>query len=162
MSQSEIKLCFVCLGNICRSPTAEGVMQFLITEAGLQRRIKVDSAGTGAYHVGERADPRSRAEALRRGVELKSRARQFVVEDFDKFDYVVAMDRSNFGDLEELALGPAHMKKLYLLRSFDPDHTHDLDVPDPYFGGEGFAKVFAICDAGCRGLLAHMRKEHAL
>src|SRR5262245_44163123 len=98
-------------------------MQHLVDEAGLSERFAIDSAGTGAYHVGERADARSRAEALRHGIDLKSRARQFVVEDFDKFDYVVAMDRSNFGDLEELALGPAHMKKLHLLRSFDPDHT---------------------------------------
>ena len=163
MSQSEIKLCFVCLGNICRSPTAEGVMQDLIEQAGLSDRIVIDSAGTGAYHVGERADPRSRAEALRRGVELKSRARQFVVEDFDMFDYVVAMDRGNHRDLEELAMGPSHLAKLHLLRSFDPESARELDVPDPYYGGDGgFARVYDICHAGCAGLLEHIRKQHAL
>ena len=163
MSQPEIKLCFVCLGNICRSPTAEGVMQDLIDKAGLSERIRIDSAGTGAYHVGERADPRSRAEALRRGVELKSRARQFVVEDFDKFDYVLAMDRTNHRDLEELALGPNHLAKLHLLRSFDSAAGRELDVPDPYYGGDGgFARVFDICHAGCAGLLAHLRKQHKL
>ena len=163
MSQPEIKLCFVCLGNICRSPTAEGVMQDLIDKAGLSGRITIDSAGTGAYHVGERADPRSRAEALRRGVELKSRARQFMVEDFDKFDYVLAMDRGNHRDLEELALGPNHLAKLHLLRSFDAAAGRELDVPDPYYGGDGgFARVYDICHAGCAGLLAHIRKEHKL
>jgi protein-tyrosine phosphatase len=163
VSKPEIKLCFVCLGNICRSPTAEGVMQFLITEAGLQRRIKVDSAGTGAYHVGERADPRSRAEALRHGVELTSRARQFVVEDFETFDYVLAMDRSNHRDLEELAIGPGHLAKLHLLRSFDPASGRELDVPDPYYGGDGgFARVYDICHAGCTGLLAHIKDTHKL
>ena len=162
MSKPQIKLCFVCLGNICRSPTAEGVMQFLIEEAGLQRRIKVDSAGTGAYHVGERADPRSRAEAHRHGVDLKSRARQFVVEDFDKFDYVLAMDRANHRDLEELAIGPGHLAKLHMLRSFDPASGRELDVPDPYYDSDGFARVYDICHAGCTGLLAFLKDTHKL
>ena len=163
MSKPEVKVCFVCLGNICRSPTAEGVMQHLVKQAGLTSRFKIDSAGTGAYHVGERADPRSRAEALNRGVELKSRARQFVVEDFDKFDYVLAMDRTNHRDLEELAMGPGHLAKLHLLRSFDPAAGKELDVPDPYYGGEGgFARVYDICLAGCTGLLEHIREKHKL
>jgi protein-tyrosine phosphatase len=162
VSKPQIKLCFVCLGNICRSPTAEGVMQFLIDEAGLQRRVKVDSAGTGAYHVGERADPRSRAEAERHGVELQSRARQFVVEDFDNFDYVLAMDRANHRDLEELAIGPGHLAKLHLLRSFDPASANELDVPDPYYDGDGFARVYEICHAGCTGLLAFLKDAHKL
>ena len=163
MSTPEIKLCFVCLGNICRSPTAEGVMQDLVEKAGLQKHIEIDSAGAGAYHVGERADPRSRAEAMRRGVELKSRARQFIAEDFDKFDYVLAMDRTNHRDLEEMALGPQHLAKLHLLRSFDPASGRDLDVPDPYYGGDGgFARVYDICHAGCAGLLAYLREQHGL
>jgi protein-tyrosine phosphatase len=163
VSKPEIKLCFVCLGNICRSPTAEGVMQHLIDQAGLSKRIEIDSAGTGAYHVGERADPRSRSEAMRRGVELASRARQFVVEDFDNFDYVLAMDRANHRDLEEMAMGPQHLAKLHLLRSFDAAAGRDLDVPDPYYGGDGgFARVYDICLAGCTGLLAYIREQHDL
>jgi len=162
VSKPEIKLCFVCLGNICRSPTAEGVMQHLIDQAGLSRQIEIDSAGTGAYHVGERADPRSRNEAMRHGVELASRARQFLVEDFDKFDYVLAMDRANHRDLEELAMGPQHLGKLHLLRSFDPASGRDLDVPDPFYDDDGFARVYAICHAGCTGLLAYIREQHNL
>jgi protein-tyrosine phosphatase len=160
---SPIRICFVCLGNICRSPTAEGVMIHLVREAGIADRFAIDSAGTGAWHAGERADQRSRAEALSRGVELPSVARQFTAGDFDAFDYVIAMDRRNLRDLERLmggGRGPA--RKLHLLRSFDP-RAGDPDVPDPYYGGDnGFADVFDICEAGCRGLLAHLRKEHGL
>jgi protein-tyrosine phosphatase len=157
-----IRICFVCLGNICRSPTAEGVMIQLVRDAGLAERIAIDSAGTGAWHAGERADPRSRAEALRRGVDLPSVARQFTAGDFDAFDYVIAMDRRNARDLERLMGARAHTRKLHLLRSFDA-RASDPDVPDPYYGGDnGFADVFDICEAGCRGLLAHLRKEHGL
>ena len=137
-------------------------MQHLIDQAGLGKRITIDSAGTGAYHVGERADPRSRSEASRHGVELTSRARQFVVEDFDNFDYVLAMDRQNYRDLEELAIAPQHLAKLHLLRSFDPASGRDLDVPDPFYDDDGFARVYDICHAGCAGLLAYIREQHDL
>ena len=158
-----IRVCFVCLGNICRSPTAEGIMLHLVEEAGLTARIAIDSAGTGGYHVGERADPRSRAEALRRGIELPSRARKFVAADFERFDYVVAMDRQNHTDMEELTAVPSHLAKLHLLRAFDAASAHELDVPDPYYGGvNGFARVFDICRAGCEGLLAIIRERHRL
>ena len=157
-----IRICFVCLGNICRSPTAEGVMLQLVRQAGLAERVAIDSAGTGAWHAGERADPRSRAEAERRGVELPSIARQFTTADFDAFDYVIAMDRRNVRDLERLAGAPGHARKVRLLRSF-AEQADELDVPDPYYGGDnGFSNVFEICEAGCRGLLAHLRKEHGL
>jgi protein-tyrosine phosphatase len=157
-----IKLCFVCLGNICRSPTAEGVMKHLVQQAGLEARFFIDSAGTGAWHAGERADPRSRAEAKRRGVELTSIARQFLAEDFDTFDYVLAMDRRNHRDLARLLGRPEHERKLHLLRSFDL-HADAQDVPDPYYGeGDGFAEVFEICEQACRALLARLRSEHGL
>jgi protein-tyrosine phosphatase len=160
--EGPIRLCFVCLGNICRSPTAEGVMLHLVREAGLEDREEIDSAGTGAWHAGERADPRSRAEAQSRGVDLPSVARQFSARDFDTFDYVIAMDRKNRVDLARLAPSDAHERKLHLLRSFDPG-ADGPDVPDPYYGGDdGFARVYDICEAGCRGLLAHLRKEHGL
>jgi protein-tyrosine phosphatase len=158
-----IQICFVCLGNICRSPTAEGIMLKLVRDAGLSERVVIDSAGTGAYHVGEKADSRSRAEAKRRGVDLPSVARHFEPQDFGRFDYVIAMDRRNQQHLERYARTPADRSKLHLLRSFDPAHPEDLEVPDPYHGGDdGFARVFDICEAGCRGLLAHVRKVYAL
>jgi protein-tyrosine phosphatase len=167
-----IRLCFVCLGNICRSPTAEGVMAKLVADAGLRDRIDVDSAGTGAWHVGERADERSAAEARRRGIDLTSRARQFHPGDLSTFDLVLAMDRSNLAHLRDLAPEHALRAKIRLLREFDPAHAAahtagneraDLDVPDPYYGGpNGFADVFDLVDAACRGLLDHLRVTYAL
>ena len=163
MSPTPIRISFVCLGNICRSPTAEGVMRHLAQEAELEASLFIASAGTGAYHEGELPDPRTRAEALRRGVRLVSRARQFRAADYDAFDYVIAMDRRNHRDLLQLARGPEHLRKLHLLRSFDPASQGDLDVPDPYHGdGDGFARVYDICHAGCIGLLAHLRSAHGL
>lgn len=154
---AQVRICFVCLGNICRSPTAEGVMLKLVRDAALAERFVIDSAGTGAYHTGERADPRSREEALSRGVELPSIARQFVEEDFDRFDYVIAMDRQNRRGLQALARTQADHAKIHLLRSFDRA-ADGIDVPDPYHGGpKGFARVFDICEAGCRALLAQVR-----
>jgi protein-tyrosine phosphatase len=157
-----LKICFVCLGNICRSPTAEGVMQKLLADAGLADRVAVDSAGTAGYHSGEQADRRSRAAAKARGIELTSRARRFETADWGRFDYVLAMDADNHSDLADQA--PAeHRHKLFLLREFDPKKSKDLDVPDPYYGGSsGFETVLDICDAACRGFLAHIKREHGL
>ena len=132
----------------------------LVRDAGLAERFAIDSAGTGAYHTGERADPRSREEARSRGVELPSIARQFVEEDFDRFDYVIAMDRQNRRGLQALARSDADLAKIHLMRSFEPD-ADGLDVPDPYHdSARGFARVFDICEAGCRALLAHVRERH--
>lgn len=155
---SALSVCFVCLGNICRSPTAEGVMRALVREAGLASRIAVDSAGTGAWHAGEPADRRSRAAARARGIELTSTARMFVRADFERFDYVLAMDRANLRVLRQLARDPEEHARLHLFRSFDPTAPVDSEVPDPYYGGpEGFDEVLDICERGCRALLAHMR-----
>lgn len=156
MPPDPIRICFVCLGNICRSPTAEGVMKHLVDEAQLSSRFFIDSAGTGAYHEGERADARSRAAAEQRGVDLTSIARQFKAEDFEKFDLVLAMDRRNQRDLLRLANTDAQRSKVRLFRSFERD-APDLDVPDPYLGEDGFGEVFDICVAGCRGLLEALR-----
>jgi protein-tyrosine phosphatase len=162
-----IHVCFVCLGNICRSPTAEGVMLKLLADADLGERVRIDSAGTGAWHVGERADARSRQEARARGIELPSIARQFEADDFDRFDYVIAMDRQNLRDLQRLAREATHRDKLHLLREFEHGAAAatvtDLDVPDPYYGGDdGFAAVFDIVERGCRNLLQHLRERHGL
>ena len=160
MSNPPIRICFVCLGNICRSPTAEGVMKHLVEQAGLAERFEIDSAGTGAYHVGEPADLRSAEAARKQGIELTSEARQFVADDYDTFDYVVAMDRKNHAHLQRLARRAADRDKLSLLRNFD-QHASAVDVPDPYFE-DNFDEVFEICRAGCAGLLEHIRRERGI
>jgi protein-tyrosine phosphatase len=158
-----VRLCFVCLGNICRSPTAEGVMLHLIAQAGLSDRIRAESAGTADYHVGEPPDPRSLATARARGVQLPSLARRFEREDFARFDYVLAADTDNLRRLHALAPDQAARAKVHLLRSFDPDSPRGAAVPDPYYGeGDGFERVFEICEAACRGLLEHIQRERRL
>jgi protein-tyrosine phosphatase len=132
-------------------------MRSLVIEAGLENRIEVDSAGTAAYHVGERPDGRSRQAARRRGLRLDSRARQFVPGDFERFHYVLAMDLSNLADLEALLPSGDQKPHLGLLRSFDPLAPHGSEVPDPYYGGPGgFDEVLDLCEAACRGLLEHV------
>lgn len=158
---SQVSICFVCLGNICRSPTAEGVFKKLVMEARLNDRIEIDSAGTAGYHVGERADARSRMFAERRGYELSSLARQFQVSDFERFDYVLAMDSANFAELSALQkrLRKASRAQLRLLRDFDALAAPNSNVPDPYFGGDhGFEEVLDQCERACAGLLQHLLK----
>lgn len=138
-------------------------MRALVADAGLTAAIEIDSAGTAAYHAGEKADRRSRATAERRGVRLESIARQFVAADFDRFDYVLAMDGDNLADLEALAPDDEARSRVALFRSFDPASPAGADVPDPYYGGErGFDDVFDICRAACEGLLDHLVREHGL
>lgn len=154
MTAAPVRICFVCLGNICRSPTAEAVMARLVAEAGLAGRISVDSAGTSGWHAGEPADPRARAAAARRGLSLAHRAREFTAEDLARFDLVVAMDGQNLAALRRLARGAA-TPPLRLLRSYDPAAPPGAGVPDPYAGGAaGFEEVLDLCEAACRGLLA--------
>ncbi|MDX1568013.1 MAG: low molecular weight protein-tyrosine-phosphatase [Longimicrobiales bacterium] len=155
-----VSVLFVCLGNICRSPLAEGVFVSLLEEEGIDHRFDVDSAGTGAYHVGESPDPRSVDVARRNGIDLRGQARQVEAADFDTFDYVLAMDRSNLRALEELRPESAHAA-LNLLREFDPETDgDDLDVPDPYYGGPGgFDRIFEMIDRSCRELLQVIREE---
>ena len=161
--QTKVSVCFVCLGNICRSPTAEGVFAHLVTQAGLQDRIRIDSAGTGAWHRGERADKRARTEAGKHGIELTSVARQLVAGDFDRHDLLIVMDETNRAELEQLAPTPEARDKIKLLRAFDPLAPDDAEVPDPYYGGfDGFAHVFSICKSSCEGLLDHIREHYQL
>ena len=144
---------FVCLGNICRSPLAEGVFLDLVERAGRSDSYVVDSAGTGAWHVGERPDPRSVQVAAAHGVTLPGTARQVTSEDLDRFDLVVAMDRENLEALKRMATSDEQLARLHLLRTFDADADDD-QVPDPYYGGPGgFEKVYRQVDAACRGLL---------
>ncbi len=152
-----MRICFVCLGNICRSPTAHGVMQRLVADAGLDDAVVIDSAGTGGYHVGELPDARSRAAGQRRGFALDHRARQFVHGDFDRFDLVVAMDGQNLRNLTRLAAGRTS-PEIVLLRSFDATAEHGAEVPDPWAGGgAGFEEVLDQCERACAGLLAQVR-----
>ncbi len=138
-------------------------MRHLVKEAGLAERIELDSAGTGAWHVGEPPDGRSTREAARRGVHLQGAARRFEPADFDRFDLVVAMDRSNLRELQRMAVDPSHQGKIKLLREFEPGAPEGAEVPDPYYGaGDGFARVFEICEASCGGLLEHVRARHGL
>jgi protein-tyrosine phosphatase len=160
-----VNILFVCLGNICRSPTAEGVMAKLVAEAGLGDQIELDSAGTGAWHVGEPPDARARAAASARGIELDSVARQVRVEDFERFDLILAMDASNQHALRRLAPEEAAREKVRLLREFDPASAdlHDLDVPDPYYDSQrGFEIVLDQVQAACEGLLARVRSSEPL
>jgi protein-tyrosine phosphatase len=155
-----MRVLFVCLGNICRSPTAEGVMAKLVADAGLQDEIELDSAGTGAWHTGEPADARARKAALARGIELQSIARQVRTEDFERFDLILAMDGSNLHALRQLAPDMGAREKVRLLREFDPASADlpDLDVPDPYYDSQrGFESVLDQVQAACEGLLAQVR-----
>src|SRR5581483_3589095 len=152
-------ICFVCLGNICRSPTAEAVMRHLVRQAGLTDRISVESAGTGDWHVGHPRDRRSRSVGEARGIPLTGVARQFTAADFDDYDHVLAMDRSNRDDLLAMGRDARDRAKVRLLRSFDPSAPPDAEVPDPYYGGpRGFDEVFDICERACRGLLAQLTR----
>jgi protein-tyrosine phosphatase len=158
-----VEICFVCLGNICRSPTAEGVMRAMVETAGLDDRIGIESAGTGGWHVGELPDGRSRAEAKKRGYVLDSRARQFQRRDFARFEHVLAMDGDNASALVRMAPDPAARAKVRLFRSFDPTAPAGAEVPDPYYGGDdGVREVLEVCERACRGLLEHLRRQHGL
>jgi protein-tyrosine phosphatase len=155
-----IRILFVCLGNICRSPTAEGVMRNLVERAGLEDSIELDSAGTGAWHVGSPPDQRATAAARSRGVALVGAARQVTASDFEEFDLLLAMDGSNMHELRRRARDEDQRAKVRLLREFDPasSHSDDLDVPDPYYGGDGgFDEVFDLVRAACEGLLKEVR-----
>jgi protein-tyrosine phosphatase len=155
-----VRLLFVCLGNICRSPTAEGAMRALVRDAGLEGSIEIDSAGTGGWHVGSPPDPRAVAAAGARGIALEGFARQVTQDDFEHFDLLLAMDSSNLHELRRMALGEKQRAKVRLLRELDPASAGEesLDVPDPYYGAPGgFEEVLDLVQAACAGLLAQIR-----
>lgn len=143
---------FVCMGNICRSPTGEGVMKHLLVEQGIQDHVFVDSAGTHSYHVGESADPRMIRAAADRGFDLTSRARQVEQADFSRFDLILAMDSDNLEALHQMA-GEGESEHIRLLSSFLPS-SFPVDVPDPYYGGDqGFDEVLDMIEAACPQIL---------
>lgn len=153
---TSIRVLFVCTGNICRSPTAQGIFEQLVTTANVQHRFEIDSAGISSYHTGEAPDPRTQKAALARGVDLsKQRARQIQLRDFYEFDWVVAMDTGHFEELQDQRPDDASAEVIRLLDCCDV--IAHKDVPDPYYGtASGFDRVFEICDAGCRALLSHL------
>lgn len=138
-------------------------MRHLVNEAGLAHAIQIESAGTAGYHTGALPDHRARRAAERRGIRLESRAKQFQAGDWQRFDYVLVMDSSNHDDLMATLPKGADGAKLLLLRSFDPSSPRGAGVPDPYYGGpEGFDEVLDLCEASCRELLAHLRRQHGI
>ena len=160
-----MRLLFVCMGNICRSPTAEAVMRAVVAREGLEDVVEIDSAGTGAWHVGNRPDGRATAAARARGIVLQGAARQVTRFDFDDFDLLLAADAENVAALRRLAPDAAGAAKVVLLRSYDPValEAGDLDVPDPYYGeDDGFEHVLDVVQAACEGLLASLRAEGRL
>ena len=157
-----VKVLFVCMGNICRSPTAHGVFLDIIQKEGLADVISVDSAGTHAYHISEEPDPRSQEAALKRNVDLSMlRARKAVREDFLEFDYVIAMDTSNYHHLQELA-PEGHKAQLKLFLEYAPK-LGVKEVPDPYYGGKnGFERVLDLIETASQGLLKELKRKHRL
>ena len=157
--QDKLSVLFVCMGNICRSPTAEGVFVRKVRDAGLSGRIHIDSAGTHAYHIGNPPDPRTQQAALRRGYDLSPlRARKVAAQDLERFDYVLAMDADNLSILERLKSAQSQ-SRIALFMDFAP--THEIrEVPDPYYGGEsGFERVLDMVEEASEGLLRTIRQE---
>ncbi len=158
--EGKVSVLFVCMGNICRSPTAHGVFRKLVEEEGLSERIFIDSAGTYAYHVGSGPDRRAQETARRRGIDISDlRARKVETTDFELFDYILAMDQSNVDELAEIA--PAGLEhKVRLFMDFATDMNWS-EVPDPYYGGlSGFERVFDMVETASKGLLAEIRRTH--
>ncbi len=152
------RICFVCLGNIIRSPLAENIFRKIAAEAGEEDLFEIDSAGTSSYHIGERPDHRMRQVAERKGLVYDGRASQFKAADFDRFDWVIAMDPNNQADLENLAGSKRNLSKIRLMREFDPEAEPRASVPDPYYGGKrGFEITYEIVERSAHGLYKAIR-----
>lgn len=158
--QEKKRLLFVCLGNICRSPSAEAVMNGMIKESGMEISIECDSAGIGGWHAGGRADSRMRAHAARRNYDLTSIARQFDPQkDFDKFDMILGMDQQNVSDLKGMARNEGDREKIVPMVNFCDRYNHYKSVPDPYYGGaDGFELVLDLLEDACEGLLKYLKE----
>jgi low molecular weight protein-tyrosine phosphatase len=160
--QNTIRILFVCMGNICRSPAAQAVFEHKLTERGLAERFQVDSSGTIAYHVGEAADSRMRDELSRHGIVSRSRSQQFLESDFERYDLILAMDRSNYSSLKRMigasGVRPELADRLRMFRDFDPEGRGD--VPDPYYGGSrGFALVYEMVERTAENLLKYLLSQ---
>lgn len=159
-----VRVLFVCMGNICRSPLAEGAFRQLVQEAGLEQHIEIDSAGTHFYHVGEPPDARSVAVAAHHGLDISpQRARQLHVEDLEYWDYIVVMDKRNLRDVNAMVQNQPIKSKIALLLDFSRESWQETEVPDPYHGGkDGFEHVYQLVRSGCAGLLASLQESHRI
>lgn len=156
----EYKILFVCLGNICRSPAAEGILKRMVREQGLDNKISVDSAGTSGYHDGDLPDHRMRQHGARRGYKFDSRSRRFTSLDFDRFDVILAMDDSNYHNIMRLAPDLESEKKVYRMVDFSKRFGHD-HIPDPYYSGaDGFELVLDLLEDACEGLLEKLKRNN--
>lgn len=160
--QDKIRLLFVCLGNICRSPAAEGIMKDLVQREGLANKFFIDSAGTGGWHTGELPDARMRRHGEKRGYDFCSRARKFRAADFDDFDYIIVMDEENFQDVNAYATSEEDVRKIRRMTDFSQKYTHDY-VPDPYYSGaDGFELVLDLLEDATEGFLGELKTVHSL
>lgn len=160
---NKIKVLFVCLGNICRSPAAEGAFKHLVQKKGLEDLFEIDSAGTADYHVGELPHETTRQVARERGIILTHHCRQFEKTDFMRFDYILAMDNSNFRNIASMAVDESQKKKVFKFRKFDSTVNGEPDVPDPYYGGvAGFEHVQDIVERSSQGFLEWILQNHNL
>jgi protein-tyrosine phosphatase len=156
------RLLFVCLGNICRSPAAENMMNHLLRQEQLETVIVCDSAGTSSYHIGSAPDRRMTLAAKARGIELTGKARQFTAHDFEDFDLILAMDRANYRDILAIAPQSHYQPKVKLMGDYALNHRAS-EVPDPYYGGqEGFNQVLDLLEDACQGLLAEIRQTQGI
>lgn len=157
------KILFVCMGNICRSPMAEGVFRHLLESAGLEDKVYIESAGTHSYHIGASPDSRSQQTTRRRGIIIKDiKARRVTSEDFVTFDYLLAMDKENYSYLLNVCPQPQYRPKIQLFLDYAPA-LHLEEVPDPYYGGlNGFEQIMDLIEEAARGLLHHIRAQHHL
>lgn len=158
-NNKKYKILFVCLGNICRSPAAEGIMKHLVEKQHLTDKIEVDSAGTSGYHIGELPDPRMRRHGARRDYVFDSRSRRFSPDDFDNFDLIVTMDDSNYHNVISLAPDLESKNKVHRMTEYSQQFNHD-HIPDPYYSGaDGFELVLDLLEDACQGLLTKVKKS---
>lgn len=156
---NKVRVLFVCMGNICRSPTAHGVFRNLVQQEGLAGAVEIESAGTHAYHVGNPPDRRAQSTATTRGIDMSDlRARQVGEADFERYDYIIAMDQENYISLSQQC-PDEYVNRIYMMMDFAPE-MRTREVPDPYYGGaQGFERVFDLVDAASRGLLMEIQQR---
>ncbi len=160
MKSENINLLFVCLGNICRSPAAEGIVKKMIAEEGLDDRVFVDSAGTSNWNEGKPADERMQLHGKKRGYDFCSIARTFRSSDFEKFDYIIVMDNNNYNNVKKLAITQEDVDKIHRMTDFSIEYTDHDHVPDPYFGGDdGFNLVMDLLEDAAKGLMKEIKEK---
>lgn len=156
VKNNKYRILFVCLGNICRSPAGEGIMQHIVSSKNLQERIEIESAGTSGYHNGELPDQRMRNYGAKRGYKFDSLSRKFMVNDFDKFDLIITMDDNNFNNITRLSPDLESKEKIHRMVEFSQKYSRD-HIPDPYYmGDEGFDLVLNLLEDACQGLMKHI------